>query len=306
LGLAIALHFLGLMVLLIFICAMGGVIGWGCRHLLSLHQWESAQFLCKAWAPVSTYRDLYQAIVCGSPLSSPEWKQTFINSGLIHILVVSGSHLLFLDQIVARLNISSGLRLLLIHIPFTCVAGFQPPVMRAVVQRGLQQLPDLRLSSCQVQALVTAFLLVAAPSWTQSLSFQLSWMCGILLSLPRLTRWPVALETSTKIFIGLIPFSAALGLISPLSILTNWLIAPLIGGVLFPISALCFVMSWLSFLVDGLWLVTVQVLNWLPMGQPTDLVIVAQSHLFWIPMSAQIILLLIEAPWCRKKLFSVY
>lgn len=277
-------------------CAALFLLQLGCGEFPTA-QFQQLHSRCVALAPSTEFHDLYAAIVCGANVQNASYRQIFANAGLIHILVVSGSHLIFLESMLSRLAPERWM--ILIHALFTWMVGLQAPVVRAFLNRLLPRWG----TPLQTQAIVTLVCLSAFPSWSHSPSFLLSWMCGILLSLPRLTNWPHGLELAAKIFTGLLPFSAVIGLTSPLSILTNWLLAPIFGGLLFPAAALSFLLP-TSFVVDGLWYITLRGLAALPIPPPQILFWDwSLKMLFWIPLTFHAICLIGEVQWQRKKLF---
>ena len=78
--------------------------------------------------------DIYKALVCGHRLPKGLIKETFVKSGLIHLMVVSGAHLLFLERLWKSINLpffrTGGILFLLILYALT--ANLHPPVLRAL------------------------------------------------------------------------------------------------------------------------------------------------------------------------------
>src|SRR5262245_6137827 len=87
---------------------------------------------CQYALPVSPYRALYAALVCGVSLPSGHEKQIFVDTGLIHLMVVSGSHLVFIERLTGFLP--NSIRLVLGG-AYAFLTGFQAPVMRAWMRR---------------------------------------------------------------------------------------------------------------------------------------------------------------------------
>src|SRR4051812_17178327 len=71
-------------------------------NLLELHNQlatisEDLQKMCADHVPVGSSQDLQKALVCGINLeNSSVWKKMFVQTGLIHVIVVSGTHFLTL------------------------------------------------------------------------------------------------------------------------------------------------------------------------------------------------------------------
>src|SRR4051794_30757452 len=86
---------------------------------------------CLGFAPDSKFKAWYQAIVCGKNLPPSQEKGWFQQTGLIHVIVVSGSHLVFLDDVLALVlggsRIAVWIRNLLLGF-FALISNLQPPV----------------------------------------------------------------------------------------------------------------------------------------------------------------------------------
>lgn len=222
--------------------------------------------LCLNAVPAaSPWRHLYEAIVCGAaPPPSPErfWFQA---TGLYHLLVVSGSHLILLGQWVSTL--ATGPR----RTPFvlgtlalycmTCLLA--PPVVRAFAQILLIRLSiSLRLNMSPPQiCLATGTLCLAGfPGWSDSLSFWLSWLASLLCSLASETRL-TSLTRVTLVQCLLIPGFGFAGANVGLSVICNWLLGPVLGHALFGCALLATFFHILAPACDHLWGLLVLVLE---------------------------------------------
>lgn len=303
---ATLLQFYSTMIFLIKICASAFVIGLGFRFSNWFQLIEHSKNFCQSQIPDSPYHELYGAIVCGMAIHNPTYKQIFINSGLIHILVVSGSHLLFLEQIPFLKKIDLKWKLGFILFPFTCLTGFQAPVARAFIIRTLSLTKfknQVHLSAIQTQALGTVICFLVMPEWIHSLSFSLSWICGLILASPKISATSSEFENSIKIFLGLIPFASYMGLVSPISIITNWLIAPIIGTILFPLSILSTWIHQLTPYIDMVWTLLLKLLIPFSAVSP-EFVQFGASHLqFTYPLFLHGLLLCLEVKCKRNTLF---
>ena len=65
-------------------------------HSLLANQSNSLHQICLKILPPSDYLEVNQALVCGENLKSEALKQLFIDTGLYHLIVVSGSHLILI------------------------------------------------------------------------------------------------------------------------------------------------------------------------------------------------------------------
>ncbi len=189
---------------------------------------QGPQF-CLALIPPFVHRDLVASLVCGLPLPPGHSKQAFLDTGLIHVMVVSGAHLLFLESLLGRAPA-------LIKLPalgvYCWLTGFGAPVVKAFLHRLCElQLRNRGWSSLQIEAVAVLLTLTLFPWWLLSRSLQMSWMCFLALSLPKILKWS-ALDQSLKAYLFLYIFVGA----SPIGIVWNTLLSPLIGVVLFPLS----------------------------------------------------------------------
>ena len=90
------------------------------------------QNFCLLATPSSRHQALYAAFVCGLDLPPGATKEIFVNAGLIHILVVSGSHLLFAEQLLKKVSsrwVGVGLT------AYCWLTGWGAPALRALTRR---------------------------------------------------------------------------------------------------------------------------------------------------------------------------
>ncbi len=222
--------------------------------------------LCLSRLPkTSQWLNLYGAIVCGaSPPASPE-KFWFQSTGLYHLLVVSGSHLIFLSQWLRPFTKRFAGKLIILSflVFYALVCRGSPPVVRALLYIVLCMLPlrsRFGWSHSQICFLTGAALLSFFPSWAVSLSFWLSWLASMLCAWSdHLKIHPFARVTLIQTFLA-----PAFGLSNAnlgVSIVGNWLLGPLLGKYLFGCALLATLISPLSFFCDFLWTGLVQLLG---------------------------------------------
>lgn len=203
---------------------------------------------CIHQVPSSTYAHYYEALVCGVSLEPSEILQLLKLSGLIHLFVVSGSHLIFLEHVLLY-RAPSILRLLVLTL-FSLFSGLQPPVVRSWISLYLPFVLRKWGWRSSIRIWMAGLLsLCVNPTWITSLSLQLSWACALGLNMPAFWRLPRALCRSIWIFIFLYPllWSTPKSYLSPLC---NWLLAPIIGLLLFPLSFVGMLIHKLSFITD--------------------------------------------------------
>lgn len=246
--------------------------------------------------PRSEFRPLYGALLCGESLDHSA-RAVFLDTGLIHIMVVSGAHLHFLEGWIGWLPERA--RLMVVGV-YCWLTGFGPPVVRAWMRRAADcVLRGWRASPIQVELVALAVLVALLPGWLFSRSFLMSWLCAIAISLPPLfPRWP-GLSLSLLCYVLLFPFCPS----APSTIACNVLIAPLIGGLLFPICALAAAFPVLVPLVDEIWRVLLLCLGALPVAAPAPITVFS-PWLFLYPLSIHVGLIVLEVPWRRARAFS--
>lgn len=208
------------------------------------------------------FTDLYSALLCGKRLPTGEVKKTFLSLGIIHLMVISGAHLIFLEKIWKLLpsfrfkNTLLGFFLL----TYSMSAGLSPPVLRALFSLLLARINrECKLFwSPYVRVQISGLLcLLCQNSWFHSLSLQLSWVASMGMSNHQLSR----LHSCALTFILILPIVSQWGSLHPLSIIVNWLMTPLTSCVLLPLSLLTLPFPFLRFLTDKLWEWFLQITN---------------------------------------------
>jgi hypothetical protein len=221
---------------------------------------------CVSFAPKSVHAELYGALVCGTRLSNPELKHQLARMGLIHLLVVSGAHLLILEGMGKKLLFKFrwaqwGLWILLLL--FAMTNRFQPPVFRALTLLSLARTNSrfkLGWTKAQMVAAAGMISLCVCADRHAVASLTLSWTASLAICMA-LGR--SKLESNGMVYALLIPALLPLAVPHPMSILANWIFAPILGGFLFPAALFSFFIPGLSILVDPIF----------------DLALVGLSHL---------------------------
>lgn len=250
--------------------------------------------ICREILPESAYGALNAALICGIPLPSGESKQLFLDTGLIHIMVVSGAHLAFLDRGLRQLPSLARWILLLTYCWLT---GFGAPVMLAFWRRCWEgYLLRRGHSRLQLEAIAVLTALLFSPMWISSRSFLMSWTCALAFASPRfLPRGDAPL----KIYLLLYAFTGA----APLTVLWNVLVAPLVAEILFPLALASLACPPLVNLTDLAWRWLLIFLEWGPTDAPATFFI-AGSTLLWLPLLTHSLGIFLEVQWRRARAFS--
>ena len=197
---------------------------------------------------------IYSALLCGEKLPEGEIKNTFISLGIIHLMVISGAHLIFLEKAWSILPAFRLKKLLLVLflLTYSMSAGLNPPVLRALFSLLLARInKQLKLFwSPYLRVHISGLLcLLCQTSWFHSLSLQLSWIASLGMSNHRIPR----LQSCTLTFLLILPIVSSWGGVHPFSIIINWLLTPLAGGILLPLSLLTIPFPFLLPFTNTLW-----------------------------------------------------
>jgi len=200
-----------------------------------------------------------EALVCGKNMQDLDLKQLLIQSSLIHIFVVSGSHFLFLHKILARLPIVRFCPLFLLSL--YCLATLcQPPGVRSLMFLFLVSFSKKNKHSIAPVLLVflsCAFTVCIFPQWISSRSFLMSLLAALTITVAS-DFWGKHRETLPALFVTQSLIYLVMGFclwgfsnLHPLGILLNLVLGPVIGGVIFPLALLVVVLPPLAPVFDG-------------------------------------------------------
>lgn len=246
--------------------------------------------ICLKLSPETVFAPLYQALVCGTALPASEYQQLFLDTGLIHLMVVSGAHLAFLDKSMDRWPEKPRWAVLFFYAWLT---GFGPPIVRALVRRALGNFGHHQgLSPLQLDFVASLSTLLIRPDWVVSRSFLMSWMCSLALSFP---FGPLPF----RCFLFLYPFAPG----APVAVFWNAVITPVIGNLLFPLCLASFLLHPLTALCDRLWEVFLFLLRIGPHA-PGATWFLSTRSLIWLPLFVHILLMAGEIRWRRALAFS--
>ncbi len=214
----------------------------------SLHQ------TCEVMSPLTNWKFAYQAIVCGSSLAPGDFKKSLITTGLIHLIVVSGSHLIFLSHWTEKICQSRRVVWMILFL-FTLTTGLQPPTVRAFVSLLLFQFVNhKKLFWTQPQRTIVSGLITLTlfPAWVTSVSFIMSWAASFSLATNPFK--PHQLRYHFYVFLILYPIFLPLAPLNPISIAANLVFSSFIGAVIFPISLMAFLHSGFAVCADFFWI----------------------------------------------------
>ena len=200
-------------------------------------------------------REIFSALLCGKRLDLESPARSLLSaSGLIHLTVVSGAHLIFLAKMGESFpsfrfkNMGVGFFLIF----YSLMTGLYPPVLRALISFFLFRLNGrFKLFWSPPSRVMMSGLLCLAlnPEWISSLSLQMSWAAALAFSWARYNK----LLSCLLCYLILSPIISQWQTLHPMSVILNWMIFPLMSVFLFPLSVLSFLASPLYILSDGAW-----------------------------------------------------
>jgi ComEC/Rec2-related protein len=213
---------------------------------------------CLNFTPESFCPNIYAALVCGNDLGSTLLTQNLKNLGIYHVIIVSGSHLVFLSTILEIFINTSRFKFLRIAafpilFLYSLATGFQPPVVRALISIAIniyQKKKKLFWNQQEVIFISLLICLALVDPWKKSYSLLLSYVASISVSLFSKKN---SLFKNLGIYFLILPFLLPMSAPSPLSFLSNMFLSPLIGVVLFPLSFMSYIIPNFYILVDPLW-----------------------------------------------------
>lgn len=206
-----------------------------------------------------------QALVCGEGFSNPAASQIYVATGLIHLFVVSGAHLILLETILKKFpvfkNRSSRALILILLFIYVLACEMNPPITRSFISllfSGFFFRNRLNWPASFKIFLVGLITLMLNPEWASSASLQLSWIAGLVVSLNvYYFSKHTFLFKQTLYFILLWPLLIFLCVPSHLVILMNLIFAPVLEFILFPLGLLTWLLPFLHPLFDHV----IQILN---------------------------------------------
>ena len=172
--------------------------------------------------------------------------QIFLASGLIHLFVCSGAHLIFLEQLLLPLlpktkKITTFLVIILLFI-YALACRLNPAITRALIaiiftlylrQQRLYWPENFKIF---VVGLLT---LIFNPLWIGSFGLQLTWAAAIVVSANRnyFRKWQ-SVTKQLLFFIVLWPFLLLLEIPTPAMIVVHLFLTPALSFFLFPLGLL--------------------------------------------------------------------
>ena len=219
--------------------------------------------LCLKMVPASPYFEVYEAIGCGKRISSLGLRQILVTTGLVHIFVVSGTHLSFIRNLLGKLKLPTFVEILVLAF-YSMATSLNPPVVRAFLSYLLNKVSSRFALNWDKSTLcfhVSFLCLILFYSWFDSFSFMLSWAAALGVSFS--TRRKNILAKNTIIYLVMLPILANISTPHPTVILINSVFLPIFGAILFPLTLLTIIFNFIAPLVDFVWEIFLFLLSFL-------------------------------------------
>lgn len=146
---------------------------------------------CLSGVPKETaFPFIIEGMLCGKNIESPHYRNILAQSNLLHLLVVSGSHLIFLElifkQVIPNRNSKFWQSLILLSLfAFCLMTLMQPPVFRAFIglllKKENQSLGN-PIADHFIVLISGLLCLLIFPNWIHSWSMILSWLAALALA----------------------------------------------------------------------------------------------------------------------------
>lgn len=219
------------------------------------------QRLCQTLAPPSPFNSWYSAMVCGSSVRHEPYYGQVVATGLIHLMVVSGSHLIFLETLLSRILRANAHHRQTVSLwvggtlfAYVLFSGWQGPALRSWLYLSFKTISyRLKLNWTPLWIILFSIPLtyLCLDSRRASLSVCLSWCSALALHTP--LKNDSGLRRAVVIYIFTLPLLAIISPPAPTSILFNCILGPVLGSALFPVSIAAFFLPVLTHWVDYLW-----------------------------------------------------
>lgn len=240
------------MILILYLCLF-----YLCFHNSHFLRWQNELHqLCLLLAPQSKFTELYQASICGQNLNSISYNNLYLSTGLLHLIVVSGAHLIFLHKILLALKLNKNICLLFLCI-YCALNRFEPPIFRAFIFLlclDYFNRKNLRIGPLWVFFLSYLLCLCFQSQWLHSLSFTLSCLSSLILlvfnksQLKHILLRQLGIQCISALFFSMGASQFFLFFVC------NLIFSPIFSIILFPLSLLAFLIPKLQFASDRLWL----------------------------------------------------
>ena len=250
-------------------------------------------------APSTEAHATAQALVCGHEIENLDVRSLFASTGLIHLLVVSGSHLIIIKNILEFFlskiqlitprisNKSTTFIVFTLLFLYVLMCLMNPPVTRSYIGLLVAIAAEkwkFRWPPTTQQFFTSAVSIFINPYWLVSLSFQMSWLASLALNTSEKIfenphsadqdnfafqkYWQQAMLRTFLIYTLFIFLFCFFGFPHPLVPFYSIVLSPILELVLFPLAFAATLGTWFSFLYLNLFSCLTYLLNLLETSRP--------------------------------------
>lgn len=245
---------------------------------------NSMHSACLNFTPKTHYSQYYAAIVCGENLPQGDFNLIgFKDMGIYHLLVISGSHLVFLSIILEKLfSFEKGSKITLLTLGVFCfLTGCQPPVLRSFLSlliENFQRQHKLFWTPYEVALLSTALVVAINPKWCGSYSLLLSYIASVTLIYSSLYKyWLQAFIIYGLMFLFLLPLAPP----HFFSLIASPFLGLFVGFIVFPFSFFSYFFHILVPITDIFWKFLFSILQTLSPYSPRYTPYFISKNLLW-------------------------
>ncbi len=244
----------------------------------------------------SSFPEIYKSIVCGLRLPSNKNKLLLTNAGLIHLFVVSGAHLQLIKKLGSKI-INNNLFILFLLGGYTLLTGASPPVLKAfifILLKNFSDKFDLSWTSSQTNFKSTLLCILLNINLINSYSLILS---SIAIQILIISNSNNLFKSQIKFYILMIPTLILLQIPSPLTILINYFLIPILIMLHLPLTLFTYFFRSLVLTCDFLWEYTFRYFKYLDsLHTPINFKLYFPHEYLWIYF---VFLVLITRKKCR-------
>lgn len=246
--------------LLIFLCllSISSATSWENWILLPISK-RFQRFCLKRSENLIQMRAPVESLVCGKkPDRRSSLYHSLIHLGLLHIFVVSGSHLTFLA--FALKNVLSRAFLLSFLAGFVLMTGAEPPAVRAWIYFAIFFQSHLLNQGPPSYLIASLLFTLCLFSWQDNaISIALTWVSCLVMIL---TQGQNLFRQAAAFYLSLFPILFFLNVPHPVSIIASAWLTPIIGTVLLPSAIFTWMLPWLEPLTSLVWHLCLGLMGW--------------------------------------------
>lgn len=192
---------------------------------------------------------------------------SFQKNGISHLFSISGMHIslfaaivLFFLKKISYNNFYNYSIVILFLSFYALLIGFTPSVTRSLIMYllfSINKLFNIKMNNINIMCLVLIISLIINPYYLYNLSFQYSYLISFSLVLFSYKIKPIKNKIVSSLYTSFISFLVSFPItiynfyqVNVLSIILNIIFIPFVSIIIFPLSLICFVFPYISFILE--------------------------------------------------------